>query len=792
MLGKRLINTGSAAAGGSCTTDTLQILGDTSCIAYYKMSDATDESGNYDGTPSNVNFNVAGKFGNAGSFNGSSSKIEAINSALSSNTIRSYSVWFKKSSSSEKMILANNNGSTYGAHIAVSAGNQLNGWVYNEEQNNYYFNLLGGSVTFNVWHHAVLTWGVNASDCVLYLNGASVATASSVNGNVPTTTAPNNFKIGDYTGNLFWNGSIDQIRIFNKALSSTEVTTLNDEVYCQPTIVPTDNFEPVIYTGNGTTQSITSLNFKPDWVWVKCRSFDDPSALVDSVRGASETLFSDNTSEQKNRTSVTSFNSNGFTLGNYTNTNRINDTYVAWNWKAAATTTTIAANTVGNTIASDVRANVDAGFSIVSYTGNGNTSQQSYGHGLSSAPELVINKARDTVTQGTNHWIVGGTLLGNGGYMFLSLTNAKNTASSYNGNQVPDSNVVYISGTSDLISNENNKNFISYCFHSVDGYSKIGSYTGTGASGNSIVTGFRPAFVMLKRTDFSGSWNIIDNRRGNDAYIQANTSAAEGNMSTGSFDLASNGFILNNSFGEWNASGGSYIYMAIAEEVFNPNGVTRNATNPFGDASELALYKFESDGTDSEGNYTTTTLPNVTFASGYIGNAAVFNGSSSYIDTSGLLSLFGSKNTNTVSLWFKTTTTNYSTLFSDYASTSLNNSIDLNGSGNIEVFTRYSNTTSTISTTSGNYNDGNWHNVVHVVDTSGLTSTLYIDGSQIGSSVSISSNSWNGAATQKVTIGALYYTVGSFYQAFFNGSIDQVRIFDRALDSGEVTQLYNE
>ena len=207
--------------------------------------------------------------------------------------------------------------------------------------------------------------------------------------------------------------------------------------------------------------------------------------------------------------------------------------------------------------------------------------------------------------------------------------------------------------------------------------------------------------------------------------------------------------------------------------------------------NSIAYYKM-SDATDQLGNYNGT-ASNVNFnTEGKFGFAGAFNGSSSYIDTSGLLSLFGSKNTNTVSLWFKTTTTNYSTLFSDYASTSLNNSIDLNGSGNIEVFTRYSNTTSTISTTSGNYNDGNWHNVVHVVDTSGLTSTLYIDGSQIGSSVSISSNSWNGAATQKVTIGALYYTVGSFYQAFFNGSIDQVRIFDRALDSGEVTQLYNE
>ena len=226
------------------------------------------------------------------------------------------------------------------------------------------------------------------------------------------------------------------------------------------------------------------------------------------------------------------------------------------------------------------------------------------------------------------------------------------------------------------------------------------------------------------------------------------------------------------------------------------NETTTTATYPYVDyvganPNSIAYYKM-SDATDQFGNYNGT-ASNVNFNTvGKFGFAGAFNGSSSYIDTSGLLSLFGSKNTNTVSLWFKTTTTNYSTLFSDYASTSLNNSIDLNGSGNIEVFTRYSNTTSTISTTSGNYNDGNWHNVVHVVDTSGLTSTLYIDGSQIGSSVSISSNSWNGAATQKVTIGALYYTVGSFYQAFFNGSIDQIRIYDSALSAANVTKLYKE
>ena len=780
MLGKRLINSNSAASGATCTTDTLQILGDTSCVAYYKMSDATDESGNYDGTPSNVNFNVAGKFGNAGSFNGSSSKIEAINSALSSNTIRSYSVWFKKSSSSEKMILANNNGSTYGAHIAVSAGNQLNGWVYNEEQNNYYFNLLGGSVTFNVWHHAVLTWGVNASDCVLYLNGASVATASSVNGNVPTTTAPNNFKIGDYTGNLFWNGSIDQIRIFNKALSSTEVTTLNDEVYCQPTIVPTDYFNPVIYTGdagnNGNTLSktVTGVGFQPDFVWGKSRNAAVPNVLFDSVRGAEKWLNSDNTNaEANNQYTQATFLSDGFTTGTSDGLNKTNIDFVAWNWKAGGADVL---NEEG-TIDSQVSANTDAGFSVVKFTGS-LTSGQTVGHGLTEPPSVVILKDLDSVANWYIYHKGTGTTSG-----YINHLRFDATAGDYS-----DKIFYPINFNSSTFTPGNDEtvlqgSVIAYCFHSVDGYSKIGSYTGTGGTGNSIVTGFRPAFVMIKGavTPNATNWWMFDNKRNPTNPLGkgliSNLSAAEQAQGT-YLDFNSNGFTWLSGSGEFNDSGNTFIFMAFAEEVFVPD-------NFFNDDSTVATYKLNGDAGDDSGNGYNGTPSNVTYAAGKFDDAAVFNGSSSKIV---LPTSTFSPSTFTISAWCNVSSdTDENTILELVDNqTYPNHTTIVLSAGSTAYSSRFlirNHTTNQYNyESSGTVTKNVWKHYAMTYD--GSTVKSYIDGFLVNSGSLTLSNTVG-------TISSIQLGLSSGIR-YLNGKIDQVRIFDRALDSGEVTQLYNE
>ena len=386
------------------------------------------------------------------------------------------------------------------------------------------------------------------------------------------------------TGSVFA-GTPEEGMIRNDQSQSSETSSSTMQFYngtawknfVNKTPIPlgSDNFNTVLYTGNSSTQAITGVGFAPDFVWIKRRNSAEDHALYDSVRGTNEQLSSNTTAAQATNSSpylgLTSFDSDGFTSGNNGGTNRSPNTYVAWSWKAGGA----AVSNTDGTITSQVSANVDAGFSVVKYTGNGNTSRQSYGHGLSSAPELLINKNIDTATQGTNSWVVGGTLLGNGGYIFLNSTSAKNTASSYNGNKVPDSEVIYTSGTSDLVGNQNGINFITYAFHSVAGYSKIGSYTGNGSSTGPVVdTGFEPAWVMIKSSSSDdgggGAWLIYDNKRSTsnprNKRLYANYNYAELTSSSYDLDFLSNGFQPKSgtsSYG-FNTLGVEYIYMAFA------------------------------------------------------------------------------------------------------------------------------------------------------------------------------------------------------------------------------------
>jgi len=578
MLGKRLINSNSAASGGSCTTDTLQILGDTSCIAYYKMSDATDESGNYDGTASNVNFNVAGKFGNAGDFNGSSSEMVAANSILPSSGGFAIS-WWQKTTQSDTAYgyTIDNSGGSLGNGIYIITHNVTNGLIVGFKNSSTFGSSLipYTSAERTQWTHFCFSWDgtTSANAFKIYKNNVATSFTSTVTNN--GSAYP--FRIGrSYNGTDWFGGSIDNVRIFNKALSSNEVTTLNDEVYCVPTIVPTDYFNTVLYTGTNAAKSITSLNFQPDLIWFKSTSAYTHQ-IYDSIRGTQLYLRSNESFAEQNSSNqptgngdLQAFTSNGFNVGidAIGSVNQSGLVSTAWNWKAGGADVQ---NTDG-TITSQVSANVDAGFSIVSYTGNGNSSQQSYGHGLSSAPELLITKNRSTATLGTNSWVVGGTLLGNGGYMFLNATNAKNTASSYNGNQVPDSEVIYTSGTSDLVGNQNNVNFITYCFHSVDGYSKIGSYTGTGVNpGNFVTTNFEPRFLLVKGSDNTDNWIIVDAARNTsnprNKSLKPNDSAAEATEAGVSFEFSSTGFkSVGDGAGEGQANkvNITYIFLAIA------------------------------------------------------------------------------------------------------------------------------------------------------------------------------------------------------------------------------------
>lgn len=537
-------------------------------VAYYKMSDATDQLGNYNGTATDVNFNTEGKFGFAGAFNGSSSwmDLRPLENALNGGYY-SFSVWVNPAviTGSQMIFLTQTLKSNFGLQIYNSV---LSFYQYDSSVS--YKEVTYTGLQANTWTHIVGLW--DGSNIKLYINGSPEGSTA-----ITSIRAyqSNIFAIGKYVNNTaYFNGLIDQIRIYDSAISAANVTTLYNEIEC-PAVAVTNAFNTVLYTGNGGTQSVTGTGFKPDLSWVKNRNTaGNNHNLADSIRGVNNVIQSNLTAAQyfNSTYQFNSFDTDGITVtddaaGNW-GFNGNNETYVSWNWKAGGA----AVSNTDGTITSQVSANVDAGFSILKYTGNGSTAQQSYGHGLSSAPELLMTKNIDTATQGTNSWVVGGTLLGNGGYMFLNGANAKSTASSYNGNKVPDSEVIYTSGTSDLVGNQNGINFITYAFHSVDGYSKFGSYDGDTSNPTFIYTGFRPAFVMIKATNVAQSWYMFDNKRGNTsgaaspAILFANDSGAE--YTTNNSDLymtfSDNGFQPATAISGMNGTGRSFIYMAIA------------------------------------------------------------------------------------------------------------------------------------------------------------------------------------------------------------------------------------
>ena len=333
----------------------------------------------------------------------------------------------------------------------------------------------------------------------------------------------------------------------------------------EPTVVPSEHFNTVLYSGNGSTQSITGVGFQPDWTWVKGRSATEFHYLWDVVRGVGESLYSDLTDAENTDNKVTSFDSDGFSVSASGHTNASSVTYVAWNWKANGSGGT--GHTQG-TITSTVSANQDAGFSIVSWVGTETNS--TIGHGLSKAPEMMILKGRET----TEPWFVYHTGTGNTSRMQLNSNTTPYASVQYWNNTTPASSVFTVGindGTNDL-----NNEMIAYCFHSVDGYSKVGSYTGNGSSsdGPFVYTGFRPAMVIRKRsTGATGHWYITDNERdgfnGDSSNDTLFADATNTELEAGRIDLLSNGFKVRTNDGQVNASGGEYIYIAFAETPFS-------------------------------------------------------------------------------------------------------------------------------------------------------------------------------------------------------------------------------
>ena len=318
-----------------------------------------------------------------------------------------------------------------------------------------------------------------------------------------------------------------------------------------------------LYTGNGGTQSITGLNFNPDFVWLKSRSSGSYSHnLYDAVRGATKILYSDSTSsENTDANGLTAFNSDGFSLGSTAATNASSTTYVGWAWDAGTSTVT---NTAGS-ITSQVRANASAGFSVVTYTGNG--SNATVGHGLGIAPSMTIVKVRN---RSGDNWLVYHKSLSTPAtdYLLLSATSASGTLSGY-WNGGPTSSVIGLGNYSAI--NNNGDSYVAYSFAPVSGYSSFGTYVGTGSGeGSFVYTGFKPKWVMCKRSDSTGNWVLVDGVRTPYNVINTNLYPNASNAEDNGFqiDSLSNGFKVRSSGTDGNASGGTYIFAAFAESPF--------------------------------------------------------------------------------------------------------------------------------------------------------------------------------------------------------------------------------
>jgi len=334
---------------------------------------------------------------------------------------------------------------------------------------------------------------------------------------------------------------------------------------------PNLHFNTVLYTGNGGTQSITGVGFQPDWVWIKRRNSSGGNMITDVVRGVTNTIVTNETSAtQTLANGLTAFGTDGFTVGSESGFNGSSDTFVSFNWKAANSAGS--ANTDGS-ISSTVSVNTTAGFSIVKYVGNA-TSGATVGHGLGAAPDAMIIK--NYSTSGAQ-WTVFNQSLGNTKGMQLDSTAVAGTSAAYWNNTSPSATVFTLGNGGDP--NGNGANTIAYCFKSIKGYSKFGSYTGNGnADGTFIYTGFKPAWIMTKRaTGSTNEWYVYDNKRTPTnpslAYIVSNTNSAENNGSQQDRDMLSNGFKIRNGNAAQNASGSTYIYMAFAE---NPIVGTNN------------------------------------------------------------------------------------------------------------------------------------------------------------------------------------------------------------------------
>ena len=333
------------------------------------------------------------------------------------------------------------------------------------------------------------------------------------------------------------------------------------------TFQPNDYFNTKLYTGTGSSNALTGVGFQPDWVWIKDRSSAQNHALYDAVRGVQKKISSSSTAaEATSTTELSAFGSDGFTVLTDGQVNASGDNYASWNWRANGQGSS---NTDGTINTNYTSANTTSGFSISTYTGTG--SNATIGHGLGSAPSVVICKQLNATQQWINyHKAIGATK-----YLHLNASDASATSSTVWNDTDPTSSVFSVGTAANC--NGSGNTYVAYCFAEKKGFSKFGSYTGNGnADGTFIYTGFAPAFIITKITSGVDSWFMYDNKRSpfnvRGKYLVADGTGTDSNADA--YDFLSNGFKVKSTATSFNGNGSTYVYMAFAEApLVSSNGV---------------------------------------------------------------------------------------------------------------------------------------------------------------------------------------------------------------------------
>jgi hypothetical protein len=589
MVGKRLVNTGGAA--GAAGLDPLQNF----------------ETVTYTGNGGTQK--ITGYIRKGAAFNGSSSKILIGEFAGLNTSDYSVSLWFNHDSSDT----STNNRRLI--QLNCSSGGDAGLFDMMFKQSTYEFTIRSGSASTNIltytsnatelpddtWNHIAVTRDNTTNLTTLYINGTNVKEQTQAEG----STFGSFSSIGCRTnGDLQVLGKIDQVRIFNTELDSTKVGQLAAEDYSDPKKSTTDYFGDGHgvalyeldddasdtgdnYDGTPTNVNFLGMAFQPDWVWIKDRSADYQHQAYDSVRGATQKILpSSNIAESTDSTGLTAFDSNGFTISTNVGINTNNNDYVAWCWKAggAASTYNIDGTGHGTLGAAGLSItgvngnsptftgcsiNTEAGFGIYEIDPNFTASNHraDFTHGLNSTPQLIFVKVVDGT--GGNWWAFTNAIDGSWDRGKLHTTEAFQD-DTLTGADVATSTLIRVEDA--FISTANRVLF--YAFASVDGYQKVGSYSGTGTTSSFTGFGFQPRWIMI-RSAASGNWWIFDNVRGNNKGIRANlsnqedTTDADANTNEYRINFLPDGFQyeIDDSTGvspDLNTLDQTYIYLAIA------------------------------------------------------------------------------------------------------------------------------------------------------------------------------------------------------------------------------------